>query len=397
MSFPVVPPSLPGLGVAGGFAMQLQDRGGVGLTTLEQMANEFVREGNGNSALQRMNSGFRANVPQLFVDIDREQVKTMGVQIGDVFNTLQSALGSAYVNDFNQFGRIYQVKLQAESDFRAVPEDIRRLEVRGPTGEMVPIGSIASVQEVLGPQVVTHHNIYPSAKITGGIGDGFSSGEAMQVLEDAARKKLPTTMGFEWTDISYQEKQASGGMIAIFMFSILMVYLVLAAQYESWSVPLAVCLSVPTALLGAVAGALLRDMDNNVYTQIGIVLLIGLASKSSILIVEFAKSQREQGRSIVDAALDAARLRFRAVLMTAFSFILGVIPLLVATGAGAASRNALGTIVFFGMLVSTVVSVVAVPMLYRVIQGVSEKFGGPPKAMIETEAGDKTEAAPLDG
>lgn len=373
-----IPPSLPGLGNAGGFAMQLQDRGGAGLGLLEQVANEFVADGDSQAALTSLYSGFRANVPQLLVEIDREQVRSMGIPLQDVFDTLEAALGSKYVNDFTLFGRIYQVRTQAEPRFRAQPSDIERLEVRSPTGEMVPLGALLTVQEVLGPQVVTHHNIYASAKITGQPAQGFTSGEALDVLESMTEQVLPASMGYAWTELSYQEKQAGGNAALIFLFSLVLVYLVLAAQYESWTIPISVCITVPTALLGAVAALMLRQIDNNLYTQIGIVLLIGLSAKTSILIVEFAKSQRESGMSIVEAAVTASQLRFRAVLMTAFSFILGVIPLLVATGAGAASRVTLGTTVFGGMVAATLINVVVVPMLYRIIQGMSERARGGP-------------------
>ncbi len=378
IAFPT--PSLPGLGAAGGFALQLQDRGGTGLRQLEAVANEFVEDGNAQSGLSRMFTSFRANIPQLFVEIDREQVRSLDIPLQDVFSTLQAYLGSVYVNDFTRFGRIYQVRAQAESEYRLKPDDILQLEVRAPAGGMIPLGSLMTVKEVLGPQTVFHHNIYPSAKISGQPAPGYTSGQAMQILSQMADQKLPPSMGYEWTDLSYQENKASGQAAVIFLFSIILVYLVLAAQYESWTIPVSVCLAVPTALLGAVAALMIRQIDNNVYTQIGVVLLIGLSAKTSILIVEFAKVKREEGLSVVDAALEASRIRFRAVLMTAFSFILGVIPLLVASGAGAESRQAIGTTVFGGMLVATVVSVVSVPVLYRVIQGVSEKLRGVPAA-----------------
>ena len=270
---------------------------------------------------------------------------------------------------------IYKVKVQADSKFRASPEDIRRLEIRDASGKMIPLGTLMSVDERFGPQSVTHFNIYTSALINAQPAPGYSSGQAMQVVEDMAAQTLPPSMGYEWTDLSYQEKQASSGIAAIFLFSIVIVYLVLAAQYESWTIPLSVVLAVPTALLGAVAGIVIAGYDFNVYTQVGIVLLIGLSTKTAILIVEFAKVERDQGRSIRDAAINAAKLRFRAVLMTAFSFILGVIPLLVATGAGAASRRVLGTTVFSGMIAATVLGVLVIPMLYFVVQHFSEFMG----------------------
>lgn len=289
---------------------------------------------------------------------------------------MQANLGSAYVNDFTLFGRIFRVTAQADAEFRSEPEDIRRLQVRNANGDMVPLGSLASVESTVGPQTVTRFNLFPSVRILGQAAPGFSSGQALDLMEDMAAAKLPDGMGFSWSELSYQERLAAGGAGVIFLFAILMVYLVLAAQYESWSVPIAVVLSVPTAILGAFIAIQLRGMDNNVYTQIGIVLLIGLSTKSAILIVEFAKVLREQGKSVFDAAIEATKLRFRAVLMTAFSFILGVIPLLIATGAGAESQRVIGTAVFGGMIAATALSLVAVPMLYYVVQTLVDKATG---------------------
>lgn len=368
-------PSLPGVGLSGGFTFMLQDRGGSGMEMLETVANEMIEEGNAQSGLQRLNTPFRANVPQLFVDLDREQVMKTGTSVQAVFDTLQMYLGSAYVNDFTLFGRVFKVYVQADGAYRATPDDIQRLEMRGADGSMIPLGSVAEVQEILGPQTITRFNLYPAVKILGGAAEGFSSGQALGIMEDMADKKLPATMGYNWSELSYQEKQA-GGTTMIFIFAVVLVYLVLAAQYESWSLPVSVVLSVPTALLGAVAGMMLRGMSNDVYMQIGIVLLIGLATKSAILIVEFAKVERDSGKSVFDAALNATRLRFRAVLMTAFAFILGVIPLLIASGAGAASRQVLGTTVFFGMVVATALSFTTVPLFYYLMQIFSEKMGG---------------------
>ena len=369
--FPV--PSLPGVGTGGGFTFMLQDRGGVGFVELQKVAGEMIEDGNAQTGLAGLNTTFRPNIPQLFVDIDREQVMRMGIPMNSVFETLQVYLGSAYVNDFTQFGRSFQVKAQADGPFRAEPENILDLQIRNAQGGMTPLGSVASVEEAYGPQIVNRFNLYPSIKISGSAAPGFSSGQALEIMEDMAAEKLPSSMGYSWSELSYQEKLAGKGTTAIFLFAILMVYLVLAAQYESWSIPVSVVLSVPTALLGAVLAMMARGMDNNVYTQIGIVLLIGLSTKSAILIVEFAKVLREEGKSIFDAAIESTRLRFRAVLMTAFSFILGVIPLLIASGAGAESQKVIGTSVFGGMLVATVVSLAAVPMLYFVVQSLSER------------------------
>ena len=372
-AFPM--PSLPGLGTSSGFTYMLQDIQGAGLPALQQASRQLIADGNSQTGLKGMRSTFRSTAPQLRVDINREQVKQLGIALSDVHNTLSIAMGSGYVNDFTKFGRVYRVTAQADTQFRMTPEDIRELKVRGPTNEMIPLGTFTEVVEVLGPQTVTRFNMYPAIKITGEAAPGFSSGEAIHLMGDMSEKNLPTSMGYSWTDLSFQEINNDPMVMAlVFGFSILMVYLVLAAQYESWTLPISVCLSVPTALLGAVAGLTLRDMTNNIYTQIGIVLLIGLATKSAILIVEFAIEEKKSGKSTIEAALSAVKLRFRAVLMTAFSFILGVIPLLVASGAGAESRKVLGTTVCFGLLVATAVSLVAVPMLFSIIQRFSDRF-----------------------
>jgi HAE1 family hydrophobic/amphiphilic exporter-1 len=373
MAFPV--PSLPGLGASSGFSYMLQDKGGVGLTQLQQASQQLIADGNSQSGLSRLSTTFRATAPQLRVDIDREQVKKRGISMNEVYSTLSVAMGSAYVNDYTKFGRVFRVTAQADIPYRMLPEDITQLKVRTPSGKMIPFGTIAKVEEILGPQTVTRFNLYPSIKIIGSAAPGFSSGEALKIMEDMSSKSLPTSMGYAWTDMSYQERSINPmAMAAIFGFSVLMVYLVLAAQYESWSIPISVCLSVPTALLGAVGGLMLRDMSNNIYTQIGIVLLIGMATKSAILIVEFAMMEHKEGKPILEAATNAVKLRFRAVLMTAFSFILGVIPLLIASGAGAESRKVLGTTVGFGMVAATALSLVAVPMLYSVVQSISDKL-----------------------
>ncbi len=366
--FAFVPPSIRGLGHAGGFQMQLQDRGGVGSDVLQRMAGELALEANGQPILTRVYSTFRANVPQLFAEVDRIKAKTLDIPLSSVFNTLQTYLGSTYVNDFNKFGRTYQVKVQAEPRFRARPDDIKQLDVRNNRGEMIPLGTLVSVKETLGAQFITRFNGYPSASINGAAAPGRSSGEALSTMERIAAGKLPATMGYEWTGMSYQEKATGGQAPFIFALAVVFVYLVLCAQYESWMIPIAVILAVPLALLGTVIAVALRGMDNNIYTQIGIVLLVALASKSAILIVEFAKSIHEQGKSRVEAAIEAARLRFRPILMTAFTFILGVLPLVIATGAGAASRQAVGTAVFGGMIAATVLAILFVPVFYVVVQ-----------------------------
>ncbi|VGO21341.1 efflux RND transporter permease subunit [Pontiella sulfatireligans] len=370
-AFPV--PSLPGVGMSGGLVMQLQDRGGAGMTTLQKVADEFMNDGNSQSGLEGMYTTFRANVPQLFVDIDRDQVLSKDVSMSAVFNALQYFYGSVYLNDFTYMNRVFQVKAQAAPDFRREADQIRDMPIRSRNGNMLPLGAVLDIHEILGPQSVTRYNMYPAAKIMGQPAAGYSTGQAMELIEDMGKTKLPASMGVEWTELSYQEKAAQGSSNIIYLLAIILVYLVLAAQYESWSIPVSVCLSVPTALLGAVIALMVGKMDNNVYAQVGIVLLIGLCTKTAILIVEFAKVEHDEGKSVFDAAMSAANLRFRAVLMTAFSFILGVIPLLLASGAGAESRKVLGATVFGGMLVATVASLIFVPMLYFIVQNLSEK------------------------
>ena len=343
------------------------------MESLAEMGQELISDGNAQSSLSGMYTPFRASVPQLYVDINRDRVNDMNIPLNSVFSCMQVFLGSAYINDFTLFGRVFKVKAAAIGEARCKPEQIKDLYVRSGSGEMIPMGTFSEIEEILGPQTLTRYNMYPSLKIMGQPSPGYSSGRALEVIENMCKQTLPPTMGYEWTELSYQEKMA-GSTGILFVFAVILVYLVLSAQYESWTIPLSVCLAVPTALLGAVIGVTIRSMDNNVYTQIGIVLLIGLATKNAILIVEFAKDQRESGMSIFESALSAARLRFRAVLMTAFSFILGVIPLVVASGAGAESRKVLGTVVFAGMLISIVISLICVPMLFFIIQTMKEKF-----------------------
>ncbi len=372
IAFVFTPPAIPGLGVAGGFQMQLQDRADVGLPELQKMVDEILQDGNAQAGLAGLNSTFRADVPQIFAEVDRTQAKTLGVPLTSVFNTMQAYLGSAYVNDFNKFGRTWQVQVQADHQFRNKPEDIRQLDVRDAMGNMVPLGTLISVDQVLGPQTIQRYNLYPSASITGGAAPGFSSGQALDLMAQLAENKLPPSMGYEWTGMSYQEKKVGSEAILVFALAIVLVFLVLAAQYESWTSPSAVILVVPLAVLGTVIALMMRGMDNNVYTQIGIVLLIALASKNAILIVEFASEQRAKGLGIVEAAVEASKLRFRPILMTSISSITGFMPLVVASGAGAASRQAIGLAVVGGMAAATIMSLLFTPVFYVVMQRLSE-------------------------
>jgi HAE1 family hydrophobic/amphiphilic exporter-1 len=385
--FAVRPPPIKGLGTVGGFEMQVQDRGGTGLQLLQQSTLDLVGEGRKHPALTALNTTFRAGVPQIYVDVDRVKAKRQGIPLSVIFNTLQANLGSAYVNDFNLFGRTWKVYVQADEQYRIRRDDITQLEVRSASGKMIPLSTLVNVQDTVGPTVLKRHNLFAAATVTGDAAAGFSSGQAVQAIADTATNVLPPSMGFEWSGVTFQEQKAGGAVGIIFGLALVFVYLFLAAQYESWTLPLSVMFSVPLAVLGAALATMLRGLDNNVYTQIGLVLLVGLSAKTAILIVEFANQQRQEGKSPFDAAMTAARLRFRPILMTAFSFILGVLPLLIATGAGAVSRRALGTAVFGGMLLATVAGIFLIPFLYYVVQRASEGLGRKKAPAPAPEAG----------
>ncbi|MFW6126923.1 MAG: efflux RND transporter permease subunit [Thermodesulfobacteriota bacterium] len=368
-----IPPAIPGLGTLGGFEFQLQDQSGKGVETLAEVAQDLIARGNQQSQLQGLFTSFRVDMPQLYVDLDRTKTRNLGLEVTDVFDTLQTYLGSLYVNDFNKFGRVYRVYLQAEQSQRADPEDITRLYVRKHTGEMVPLSTLVHLRREVGPQAITHFNLFPSALINGRAAPGYSSREGIDAMQRLAASVLPEGMGYAWSGSAYQELKAGGETYFILALSLVFVFLFLAAQYESWVMPLMIMLAVPLAMLGALNALWVRGIANDVYCQIGLVMLVGLASKNSILIVEFARRRREAGLSITEAAVDAARTRLRPVLMTAFTFILGVIPMVIATGAGAASRNSLGTTVFGGMLVATMLSLGLVPVLFVVLENLRER------------------------
>ncbi|MBA4065270.1 MAG: hydrophobe/amphiphile efflux-1 family RND transporter [Isosphaera sp.] len=394
----LIPPSIQGLGTAGGFEMQVQDREATGLDVLQERAQAMVAEAQARSgAVGRAFTTFRAGVPQVYLNIDREKAEKMGVKVSDVFATLQANLGSVYVNDFNKFGRTYQVRVQADAGFRADPSVIRRLEVpgreglTGPDGQplprpRVPLGTLLTAEVQVGPQSIIRYNLYPTAQLRGETAPGASSGQALAEMEGVAAGALPPTMGYEWSGIAFQEKRVGSEAYLVFGLAVFLVYLVLAALYESWLLPLAVILVVPLGLLGVVAAVNVRGLDNNIYTQIGVVLIIALASKNAILIVEFARELRLGGRGIREAAAEAARMRFRPIIMTSFAFILGVVPLVWATGAGAASRQSLGTAVFGGMITSTVLAVFFVPVFYVAVQSLIELKNGPPRRLPGEEA-----------
>jgi HAE1 family hydrophobic/amphiphilic exporter-1 len=363
--FAVVPPAIQGLGVSGGFQMMLQLKGaGFDFDKIGQMTDEMVRDGNTQSGLVGLNTSFRPGYPLVDAAVDRVKAENVNVPVGSVFNALQSYLGSYYVNQFNKFGRTYQVYVQADSRYRLHPDDIRRLYVRNTKDRMVPLGTLADVTYGTAPSVVTLYNLYPAAPINGMAAPGYSSGQALKIMEDMAAQKLPADMGFEWTGMSFQEKLVGNQAIFVFAIASLMVFLVLAAQYESWTDPAAVILVVPLAMLGTVLALIARHFDNNVYTQIGLVLLIALAAKNAILIVEYGRELLAHGMPLMEAAVEASRRRLRPILMTSFAFILGVVPLAIAKGAGAASRQALGTAVIGGMLASTLIAILFVPVYY---------------------------------
>jgi HAE1 family hydrophobic/amphiphilic exporter-1 len=372
------PPAIQGLGVAGGFQVQIEDREGVGLGELQARVLDVMDTMRQRPELGPASTTFRASVPQMYLEIDRVKAKMLDVSLAGAFNTLQANLGSVYVNDFNKFGRTYQVRVQADSPYRKDYDSILRLETRNRSGQMVPLGAFATIEPKLGPQIVTRYNLYPAATINGSAAPGYSSGEALRAMEAILNERLPSSIGYDWTGIAFQEKRVGNEAVWIFALAVLMVYLVLAAQYESWLLPFAVILVVPLGILGAIAAISLRGLDNNIYVQIGIVLIVALASKNAILIVEFARELRLAGRSIVEAALQAARLRLRPILMTSLAFILGVVPLVRAEGAAALSRQSLGTAVFGGMIAATVLAIFFIPTFFVVMQKLIELRNGPP-------------------
>ncbi len=386
ISFAFIPPAIQGLGNAGGFQIQIQDRGSAGSDVLQMATTDMMDRGNSDPVLSGLNTSFSATVPQIYLDIDREKAMKMGVPLDSIFDTLQAELGSAYVNDFNIFNRVFKVMVQADEDFRNKVDDITRLKVRDIRGSMVPLHTLVKVNNSAGPQNVSHYNLYPTASITGNAAPGYSSGQAITRMEQLSKQELPQGFGYEWTGISYQQIAAGNMAPFIFAMALVFVYLFLCAQYESWSIPVSVIMSVPLGIFGAIFATMARGLDNNIYTQVGFVLLIALASKNAILIVEFAKQQRETGKSITEAAIEACFLRFRPILMTAISAILGAVPLAIASGAGAGSRQALGTAVVAGLTAATFFGVFMVPVMYVVVQKISEWIMGA-KPAPEEETG----------
>ncbi|HAX21960.1 MAG TPA: multidrug efflux RND transporter permease subunit [Hydrogenophaga sp.] len=371
------PPPVPGLGATGGFKMLVEDRSGAGLDALVQQTQILMTKATESGQVAGLLTSLDVNAPQLDVAIDRTQAQSQGVRLDDVFESLQVYLGSLYVNDFNRFGRTYKVTAQADADHRMQAEAIGRLQVRNAAGDMLPLSSFVTVTPSSGPDRVIHYNGYPSADISGGAMAGVSSGQAVAVMERLAKEVLPEGMSFEWTDLTYQQKLAGDSALFIFPLCVLLAYLILAAQYNSWLLPLSVLLIVPMCLLSAILGVWLVDGDNNVFVQIGLIVLVGLAAKNAILIVEFARHREAEGSSALDAVIEACRLRLRPILMTSIAFIAGVVPLVLATGAGAEMRQAMGIAVFAGMLGVTLFGLFLTPVFYVVMRGLAARFERP--------------------
>jgi len=384
-SFVVIPPPIRGLGQTGGFQMMVEDRGALGLKELQQVTSELVQEGNSHPNLRGLATTFSITSPQLYLNIDRAKAESLQVPLTNVFATLQAYLGSSFVNLFNKFNQVFQVYIQAESQYRLDPRDVKNLWVRNSTGGMIPLGTVLDVQRIQGTELITRYNLYPAAAIFGSAAPGFSSGEGLAQMEQLAGGLLPRGIGYDWTSTSYQEKQVGFQAYFIYALSIVLVYMVLSALYESWTSPAAVIMVVPVALVGVLLALMIRGYDNNLYTQVGLVLMIALASKNAILIVEYARDMHHAGMSIPESAIEATRRRFRPIVMTSFAFILGVAPLLMAFGAGAASQRAIGTVVFGGMISSTLLAIPFVPVFYVIFESLSERILGKKGKQVPVE------------
>lgn len=373
-TFAVLPPAIPGLGQSSGFEVMLEDINNYGPQKLQEMTDELMMAGNQTAGLSTVQSMFSANVPQYYLNIDRNKVELMQINLGEVFNTLGTFLGSTYVNNFVKFGRTYQVKVEGDPESRATISDLRLLNVRNSKGDMVPMSSFTTIETRLGAESLTKYNTYVSSLISGSAAEGYSSGEALKIMAKLIQEKAGRNYGYEWTSMAYQEENASSTTSIVFILAIVVAFLILAAQYESWTDPFAVIMGLPIALLGVVIGVMIMNLPISVYTQIGVVLLIALAAKNAILIVEFARDYRAAGKSIEESAIEGGRVRLRPILMTSFAFILGTLPLVISTGAGAASRISLGIAVFAGMLMTSLVGTLFIPNFYLMMESLHEKF-----------------------
>jgi HAE1 family hydrophobic/amphiphilic exporter-1 len=369
----VPPPSVRGIGNSGGFKMQIMDRQSADMRRALGLAHQMMGAANQTEGLTGVFTTFTASSPQFFLAIDRDKARALNVPIPNIFETLSINLGTSYVNDFNAFGRVYQVRAQADQQFRLEREDILALKVRSASGALVPLGTLVEIRDTSGPALVQRYNMYVSVPVQGNPAPGVSTGSALDKMEALAGQILPQGTTFEWTELALQERQTGNTAVFIFALSVVFVFLALSAQYESWVLPLAIILIVPLAVLAALLGVSIRGFDNNVLTQIGLIVLIGLAAKNAILIVEFARQGEEEGKTPIEAAIDASRLRLRPILMTAFAFILGVVPLVIATGPGAEMRQSLGTAVFAGMLGVTVLGLFLTPVFYVALRSLRRK------------------------
>ncbi|MDY6822108.1 MAG: efflux RND transporter permease subunit, partial [Deferribacterota bacterium] len=371
--FPFMPPPIQGLGTTSGFDFRLEALEDQPPQEIASVARGLIVEASQKPQLFNVFTTYTADTPQLFLNLDRIKIEQYGVPVGKLFATLGQHLGSYYVNDFNLYGRTYQVKIMSDEEYRNTTEDIMNLYVDNRYGNKVPMESLIDFKKIIGPQTINRYNLFSSVTINGEAASGYASGEAMDAMEKIANEKLPSGYSYEWSSTSYQEKKAGGTVVFLFILAIVFAYLFLVGQYESWNLPLSVMLSVLIASFGALLGLLIAGLSLSLYAQIGVVLLVGLASKNAILIVEFAKDSKEEGMSTFDAAVEGAKIRFRPVLMTALTFIIGVAPLVVATGAGAGSRRDIGTTVFSGMTVATTLGILIIPCLYYIFQNLRDK------------------------
>jgi multidrug efflux pump subunit AcrB len=365
---------LPGYGNSSGFTLQLQDRSGGSFDQLAAQVKRFMAEASKRPEIGRLTTTVNAVTPQIKVELDREKARGTGVNVDSVYQTMQAYLSGLYVNDFVRFGRVFKVLLQAEPQYTNIPSKIGDFYVRNRDGKMVPLSTLVDIQQMSGPNFVSRYNLYQAAEITGVPAPGYSSAQALNAIDEVA-KGMPREYSYEWSGLTYQEKKSEGEAGLIFGLAVIFVFLLLAAQYESWMLPFAVLLCTPLVVLGTFIGVLVRGYDNNVYVQIGLVMLIGLAAKNAILIVEFAKLQREQGKPVIEAALEASKLRLRPILMTSLAFIVGCVPLMLSSGSGAAARGVMGTAVVFGMTFATVIGIFLVPICYVFVQRITEGVG----------------------